>query len=127
MELFQDNGLMDNSLDLGDSDNNDLLGGVGLFDQYLDDGSWFLLLLGNSNLNRNFLQDQFSSDNSLLQDNSMNSNLDSDCSNNLSSDDDQFFVFSLLSVNGNLKMFDDLFNHLLSLLNFHCQFSDDGD
>merc|ERR1711957_234489 len=111
MELFQDNGLMDNSLDLGDSDNDDLLGGVGLFDQYLDDGSWFLLLLGNSNLNRNFLQDQFSSDNS----------------NNLSSDDDQFFVFSLLSVNGNLKMFDDLFNHLLSLLNFHCQFSDDGD
>jgi len=127
MELFQDNGLMDNSLNLGDSDNNDLLGVVGLFDQYLDDGSWFLLLLGNSNLNSNFLQDQFSSDNSLLQDNSMNSNLDFDGSNNLSSDDDQFFVFSLLFVNGNLKMFDDLFNHLLSLLNSDCQFSDDRD
>lgn len=97
----------------------------GLFEQYLDDGSWFLLLLGDSDLNSNLLQDQFSSDNSLLQDNSMNSNLDFDVSNNLSSDDDQSSVFNPLFDNCNLEMPDDLFNHNLSLLNSDCQFSDD--
>jgi len=125
MELSLDNSLMDDGFNLGDSDNNDLLGVNGLFDQYLDDGCWFLLLLGNSDLNRNFLQDQFSSDNSLLQDNSMNSNLDFDVSNNLSSDDDQSFVFNSLSVNCDLKMFGDLFDHNSNLLNSDSQSSDD--
>jgi hypothetical protein len=125
MELNLDNRLLDDELNLGDSDNNDLLGVNCLFDQYLDDGSWFLLFLGNSDLNSNLLQDQFSSNNSLLQDNSMNSNLDFDVKNNLSSDDDQSSVFNLLSVNHDLDLDFDLRNHLFSLLNSDCQFSDD--
>lgn len=125
MELSLDNSLMDDGLNLGDSDNNDLLDVNGLFDQYPDDGSWFLLLLGNSDLNSNLLQNQFSSDNSLLQDNSMNFNLDFDVKNNLSSDDDQSFVFNSLSVDCNLKMLGDLFNQNSNLLNSDCQFSDD--
>lgn len=68
---------------------------------------------------------QFSSDNSLLQDNSMNLNLDFDVSNNLSSDDDQSFVFNSLFVNCNLKMLGDLFNQDSNLLNSDLQFSDD--
>lgn len=125
MELSLNNSLVDDGLNLGDSDNNNLLGVNGLFDQFLDDDSWFLLLLGNSDLNSDLLQDQFSSDNSLLQDNSMNFNLDFDVSNNLSSDDDQSSVFNSLFVNCNLKMLGDLFNQDSNLLNSDSQSSDD--
>lgn len=55
----------------------------------------------------------------------MNFNLDFDVSNNLSSDDDQSFVFNMLFVNCNLKMLGDLFNQDSNLLNSDCQFSDD--
>jgi hypothetical protein len=126
MELVQDNVLMDDGFNLGDSDNNDSLDVNDLFDQYSDDGSWFLLLLGNSDSNSNLLQDQFSSDNSLLQDSSMNYNLYVDVSNNLSSDDDQSSVFNSMSVNCNVEMLGDLSNHNSNLLNSDSQFSDDG-
>jgi hypothetical protein len=126
MELVQDNVLMDDGFNLGDSDNNDSLDVNDLFDQYSDDGSWFLLLLGNSDSNSNLLQDQFSSDNSLLQDSSMNCNLYVDVSNNLSSDDDQSSVFNSMSVNCNVEMLGDLSNHNSNLLNSDSQFSDDG-
>jgi len=122
----QDNVLMDDGFNLGDSDNNDSLDVNDLFDQYSDDGSWFLLLLGNSDSNSNLLQDQFSSDNSLLQDSSMNCNLYVDVSNNLSSDDDQSSVFNSMSVNCNVEMLGDLSNHNSNLLNSDSQFSDDG-
>lgn len=123
---MQDNVLMDDGFNLGDSDNNDSLDVNDLFDQYSDDGSWFLLLLGNSDSNSNLLQDQFSSDNSLLQDSSMNCNLYVDVSNNLSSDDDQSSVFNSMSVNCNVEMLGDLSNHNSNLLNSDSQFSDDG-
>lgn len=123
---MQDNVLMDDGFNLGDSDNNDSLDVNDLFDQYSDDGSWFLLLLGNSDSNSNLLQDQFSSDNSLLQDSSMNYNLYVDVSNNLSSDDDQSSVFNSMSVNCNVEMLGDLSNHNSNLLNSDSQFSDDG-
>lgn len=55
----------------------------------------------------------------------MNFNLDFDVSNNLSSDDDQSFVFNSLFVNCNLKMLGDLFNQDSNLLNSDSQFSDD--
>jgi len=42
MELSQDNRLVNDGLNLGDSNNNDLLNVNGLFDQSLDDDSWFL-------------------------------------------------------------------------------------
>lgn len=55
----------------------------------------------------------------------MDFNLDFDVSNNLSSDDDQSFVFNSLSVNCNSKMFGDLFNQDSNLLNSYSQSSDD--
>lgn len=42
MELSLNNSLVDDVLNLGDSDNNNLLDVNGLFDQFLDDDSWFL-------------------------------------------------------------------------------------
>lgn len=42
MELSLNNSLVDDGLNLGDSDNNNLLDVNGLFDQFLDDDSWFL-------------------------------------------------------------------------------------
>lgn len=42
MELSLNNSLVDDGLNLGDSDSYNLLDVNGLFDQFLDDDSWFL-------------------------------------------------------------------------------------
>jgi hypothetical protein len=115
MELSLDDVLGDNSLDLDDSLNDNLLSFDLSLDQFLDDGSWFLLFNSNLDLNADLLQDDFSVNDSLLQVDSVSLNLDLDVFNKLSSDDNQFLVFRFLVFNHDLKLLSDLLDQNLDL------------
>merc|ERR1719236_189790 len=96
MELSLDDMLADNSLDLDDSLNDNLLSSNLLFDQLLDDNSWFLLFHSNLDLNGDLLQDDLSSDDLSLQMFFVSFNLDLDVFDKLLLDNLQFLVFNLL-------------------------------
>jgi hypothetical protein len=115
MELSLDNVLGDNMLDLDDSLLDNLLSLNLFLDQFLDDGSWFLLFNGNLDLNADLLDDDLSMDNSLLQVGMMFLNLDLDVFNKFLLDDLQSLVFNLLLLNQDLNLLFDLLNQNLDL------------